>query len=270
MTFTDKKRRLKLTSIYRNRFFWSVVRLLRIFRLFLEKLTGLTVLRAKPRGLDFYSDIKKVLPELAESVIFDVGANFGQTSIPLANAFKNSTIYAIEPSQANFDILKEKIRKKKNIKALRFGMGSERGQKKLLTNNGPSMFRIDECAGASVDHEIINVITLDDYCCKHSIEEIGLLKIDTEGYDLEVLKGAGSLLKLGKIKLIYTEVSMNRTNKAHVYFQDVIEFLARYGFEIYGIYEQIGEWVEKKQLLRRSNILFVSKDVAESELSDRY
>ena len=54
--------------------------------------------------------------------------------------------------------------------------------------------------------------TLDNFCLSNKIENIDVLKIDTEGNDLNVLKGAKKLLSENKIKAIYTEISDTKIN----------------------------------------------------------
>ena len=51
---------------------------------------------------------------------------------------------------------------------------------------------------------------------------------------------------------------MNITNKYHVDFFSVNNFLMNYSYHIYGIYDQIDDFILKKSILRRSNVLFIS------------
>ena len=58
----------------------------------------------------------------------------------------------------------------------------------------------------------VHASTIDLFCKKKKIKEIDLLKIDTEGHEEYVLKGAEKLLKKNKIKIIYVEVLANKNN----------------------------------------------------------
>ena len=51
----------------------------------------------------------------------------------------------------------------------------------------------------------MHVDTIDDFCSANRIPKIDILKIDTEGFDLNVLKGAKQMLSRGQIAFIYTE-----------------------------------------------------------------
>jgi len=83
------------------------------------------------------------------------------------------------------------------------------------------------------DYSEINVQTetLDNFCKNKNIENIDILKIDTEGNELNVLKGAAKLLSENKIKLIYVEISESK-KKFKEKEKNVIDFLNSYNFEI--------------------------------------
>ena len=73
--------------------------------------------------------------------------------------------------------------------------------------------------------------TLDDFCLDEKIENIDVLKMDTEGSELNILKGAIKLLSENKINVIYTEISDTKKNfiEKEKY---IINFLNSYGFEL--------------------------------------
>ena len=73
--------------------------------------------------------------------------------------------------------------------------------------------------------------TLDDFCLDEKIENIDVLKMDTEGSELNILKGAIKLLSENKINVIYTEISDTKKNfiEKEKY---IINFLNGYGFEL--------------------------------------
>ena len=74
----------------------------------------------------------------------------------------------------------------------------------------------------------IEVITLDNFIDSQKINYIDLLKIDTEGYELNVLKGLSKYYK--KIKLIYFEHHYDDMIVKNYKFKDIHELLKEYGF----------------------------------------
>ena len=71
---------------------------------------------------------------------------------------------------------------------------------------------------------------------------IDFLKIDTEGVDLDVLKGGQSLLQSGAIPFILAEVGFHPNDDRKVLFDEVRHFLMPFGYHLFGIYDQNLEW----------------------------
>jgi FkbM family methyltransferase len=82
--------------------------------------------------------------------------------------------------------------------------------------------------GESIQH-VVNVTTLDQFAAHHGVDLIHLLKIDTEGHELEVLKGASNLLRERRIRAIQFE--FNETNiVSRVFFKDFCEAIPNFTF----------------------------------------
>ena len=90
-----------------------------------------------------------------------------------------------------------------------------------------------------------------------NLSTIDLLKIDTEGADLSVLKGSQIALQAGAIKVLQVESSMSPTNVRHVAFDEFNKFLGPFGYFLYGVYEQTSEFRTGQQHLRRANLVYV-------------
>jgi hypothetical protein len=65
------------------------------------------------------------------------------------------------------------------------------------------------------------------------------LKIDTEGHEIEVLKGAETAIKSGLIEAISAECDFCREDKQHTYFPDLCDYLSEKGFTFFGLYDVI-------------------------------
>jgi FkbM family methyltransferase len=80
--------------------------------------------------------------------------------------------------------------------------------------------------GQAIAHEV-RIISLDAFVIKHNIKRVGLLKIDTEGHELEVLRGFEQCIRDNKVDLIHFE--FNEMNIAsRIFFKDLWEFLPNY------------------------------------------
>jgi hypothetical protein len=85
--------------------------------------------------------------------------------------------------------------------------------------------------------EKIAVETIDDFIKINGINEIDLLKIDTEGYEINVLNGAKNTLLNNQIKLIFLEVGLdNEFNKRHQNMIDIQMYLTSKNFVFVGYY----------------------------------
>jgi hypothetical protein len=102
---------------------------------------------------------------------------------------------------------------------------------------------------------------IDAFSKKNKIERIDFLKIDTEGGDLDVLKGAENMLKSQKIDFVQVEAGMNPDNNHHVPFECLKSFLEKYNYYLFGIYDQVNEWPSEEPHLRRTNSVFVSRKI---------
>lgn len=68
--------------------------------------------------------------------------------------------------------------------------------------------------------EEVAVGTVDTFAREFGVEEISLLKTDTEGFDAEVLRGAKSMISSGRIFLILIEVGFSKYDAGHTLFDD--------------------------------------------------
>jgi hypothetical protein len=114
---------------------------------------------------------------------------------------------------------------------------------------------------SDIGGERVAVDTVDRVCSNLGLTHIDLLKIDTEGKDLDVLRGAAQLLHAQAISIVEVESAMNRDNRLHVRVQEFLEFLEPRAYRLFGVYEQVLEWPNADAYLRRSNLVFVSGTV---------
>lgn len=169
-------------------------------------------------------------------VVFDVGANVGNYSVAVKGRFPALDIYAFEPHPTTFGKLVQNT-EALGVKSFNLGVGSVEGSLTLYdyaNNDGSchaSLHRdvIEKMhKGKSVGHEV-RVVSLDDFVKDKYFTRIALLKIDTEGHEYEVLKGAANLIRTNNISMIHFEFNeMNVVSR--VFFRDIWEFLPNYDF----------------------------------------
>ena len=112
--------------------------------------------------------------------------------------------------------------------------------------------------------EIIEVTTGDKFCLQNHISEIDLLKIHTEGYELQVLNGFSDMLKNSKIKAIFCQVGFNPGNIRYYYINDLINFACQNNFQFYGLYEF--RYKNIKSGGHYGSVLFLNNDIIKNML----
>jgi hypothetical protein len=85
------------------------------------------------------------------------------------------------------------------------------------------------------------------------------MKIDTEGYDLHVLRGARGMLADQKIDLVQVEAGISPENVRHVRLEAMKSYLEERDYFLFGFYDQVPEWPTGRPHLRRANAVFISR-----------
>jgi FkbM family methyltransferase len=246
----------------------SVMSLKKSVKELVERLTDTHIYRELPRGIDFIQDITNSLPMYRVDIVFDVGANVGQSSKIYLNRFPSSHIYCFEPVGDTFHQLQDNLKGIERVDCYQLALGSSKGKGKMVMQGSSVMFYLlgqskESPMNNDVATESVDIITLDEFCRTKRIDQINYLKIDTEGGDLEVLKGAANMLTEQRIDLVEVEAGMNPGNNRHVPFEALKEYLESHGYFLFGIYEQKNEWPTREPHLRRTNPLFISHRMIE-------
>ncbi len=184
------------------------------------------------------------------NLIFDVGGHKGESLNFFLKNFKVKKIVSFEPSSFNFENLREcsiKLQSRfsnTTILIENVGVGNKKEKKKLKQHFESSSSTLNDFNENSayfkrknlllnikenIFKEIeINIITLNDYINEKNIPKIDLIKIDTEGYEFEVLSGLGE--KLSIVKFLMFEHHYDDMLQKKYTFSDVSNLLKKYNF----------------------------------------
>lgn len=162
------------------------------------------------------------------SVIFDVGS--GEDTYYATNS--SITYHMFESYQPVFEKYREKVKDKPNIKINNIALGAEKITLPFYFANGMSFVNRNGHAHSDV---LIETSTLDDYVKSHGIDHIDFLKIDTEGWELNVLKG--SIESFNIIPHIQFEYG-GCWPEGGFHLQEAREILESHGYSLYIIIPQ--------------------------------
>lgn len=170
--------------------------------------------------------LRKLMPHA--QVVVDVGANIGVYSGEILKINPNISIHAFEPDPAVCEELQ-----KLPLIANNFALGEQAETKTLhLTPRSThNSFYPGESGARPLS---VPVSTLDTYCAEHNLTHIDFLKVDVEGFEFFVLKGARGLLEKGAIEYVQFEFS-GGTLLSRVFLKDFIDLFDSYGYDLYRI-----------------------------------
>ena len=174
------------------------------------------------------------------SIIFDVGAHHGQTTLHFRKAFPTASIHSFEPAAENFEKLKANTKGKRKIRINKLALGNAQTLVNMNIGNSDLGHQVIRNQNEELDPRkapSVRMETIDSYIKANKINRIDLLKIDVEGYEIEVLKGAKEALESGTIKAILAECDFNPKDTQHTYFNDLWDYLRNQNFSFFGLYD---------------------------------
>lgn len=172
----------------------------------------------------------------AGDVVVDVGANIGYYTLLLANKVgKTGKVYAFEPDIINFEILVKNIKENnlENVVAINAAAGSKEG--KLELHKSEDNLGDHKLYGDDKEIEEVKTIKLDDYLKNI---KINLMKIDTQGWEPEVIGGVKKIIKRDE-PIIFMEYSPASYSLAKLDGKEMMKFLR----SVYPKIWWIDEWL---------------------------
>jgi len=204
------------------------------------------------------TSVLKSLVNESHPIIFDIGANTGQSLCEFKEIWPNSTIHCFEPQVECLPELKKNASMFDNVVVNNFAAGSKSTEKAFYTHdistgisgfnkvNLDSVDSIDRGGIASKEDQefksyksrlnhsrTVSVSRLDEYLASESLTKIDFLKIDTQGFEPEVLDGLGK--QLSNVSVVLTELMFYDYYERSLSFSDIEKFLLPAGFKLFDI-----------------------------------
>lgn len=157
--------------------------------------------------------------------VIDIGASFGTFSLMVNYLNPKAQIYSFEPSSESFSLLKKNCSGIKNIEIINKAAGDIDKKVNFFHDDVyPEGSQIRQSSNNS--SYVVDQISLDVFITSKKLKKISLLKIDTEGYELQVLNGAKKALSITE----YLIIEINIEKLSHLV--DVLKYLNKYNFNL--------------------------------------
>lgn len=216
----------------------------------------------------------------AHFVAFDIGANQGDWTLALIEAFisreGNSDrleAHAFEPVPATRERLTERVRvvPSTNVHINPVALSDKTGTFDMAvmsdTGGTNSLVYDKEMALQALGFVQVELTTLDLYCAEASVDHIHIVKCDTEGNDLAVMRGATGLLAAGRIDVFQFEYNQRWIN-ARAFLKDVFELVETLPYRVGRVMpesiELFDAWHPELERFYQSNYVLIRKTLLHS------
>jgi FkbM family methyltransferase len=172
-----------------------------------------------------------------EPLVFDVGFNDGASTVEILRARPRARVVGFDPSRFSSDCYRERFVSDERVVFANQGLSSQPGE--LCFHDYENM-----CSSLAVRKETtlekpvsynVPITTIDDYCREHGVDHVNFMKIDAEGYDLNVLEGARDLLRRQGVDLFMFEFASGwAASKRYLWEAD--EYVASLPYRLFQLY----------------------------------
>ncbi len=180
--------------------------------------------------------IREIWPDFQAHTIFDVGASNGQLTQTFLHAFPSAKVFSFEPGPIAFAKLEKRFPKEDRVNLRQIALDKSDGNVRFTKNLGMGNHIIRDKSKRN-DFIEVNSMRGDTFCIENKIEHIDILKIDTEGNDLNCLVGFSEMIRNQEIKFIEVECTTNLDNRFHVHMERFIHFLHPFNYRLSSAYD---------------------------------
>jgi FkbM family methyltransferase len=206
-------------------------------------------------------DQQRLIPDA--KVIFDVGANIGQTAKTYRHLFPSADIWSFEPFPDTYKSLCHALSDQRfhptltafsdQVATTRLNIGAA-----SITN---SLLRRETDTGDTIE---IQTDTVDHFSYEKGISKIDILKVDVEGAESRVFRGAQEMFSRGAIRSVFVEVYFDPVYDGMPLMWDLHAQLSGFGFHLRGLYSL---YAGRSGVLSFGNALYLQRSEMERAMA---
>jgi len=178
-----------------------------------------------------------------DAIIFDVGANLGAMTLQYAKLAPLGKVYSFEPTHCAFSKLKKNLELNpelaKHVVAVQSFVSSKTSEETDI--KAYASWKIKDAVG-DIKHGIhggvlksakgIGAVSLDDFCEENEIRRLDLIKIDTDGHEFEVLRGARKVIAEFRPIIVF-EAALYLLEEKNIEFSDYSNFFGSLDYSLF-------------------------------------
>jgi len=217
-------------------------------------------------GMSVFADIRRLAKSQGWRLdqVLDVGAHYGEWAETALREFSCAQVCSFEPFPESFDQLKQKLGGSSRSRQVNLAASDSTGERQFhlyensclnsLTDKSSWTVKANWNSMASI---LVRSVRLDEWCESEKVAQVDVLKVDTEGFDLQVLQGATGLFQRRGVRFVFVEFNDLQPREAVTggALLPIDTLLRSFGFRFINTYvDNVGV---QGQLLVTSNALFM-------------
>lgn len=219
---------------------------------------------------DAFEMLARGFPRNKGLIALDVGAHTGSATTRIRSVFPESRVFAFEPAPGPADALDRLAAEDPRITVVRAAVGEQDGRTVLRETRNPLLTSVLEPTGRTVRETFgagevlreieVPMLRLETWARGAGVDAVDLLKIDVQGAELGVLRGAGGLLD--RTASVYAEAHLEPAYEGAATFSEIDLFLRGHGLVLHQVHELTtrGEDLQTVQL----DALWLRRDLLET------
>jgi FkbM family methyltransferase len=204
---------------------------------------------------------------VSQPVLFDVGAHHGQTATRLRELYPSAMIHCFEPFPQSYSLLERATEADHRVRRHLLCVSDRTGTATMNCNSSTatnSLLATDRRASATWGEGLLDTnarievrtTTLDAFCVAESIDRVDLLKIDTQGAEFTVLRGADGMLSRRAISVLVFEMITATTYEQQRFPSEYFAMLESRGYVFSGVFSPI----YRHGLLAQCDVAFTPRE----------